>query len=63
MREYQAFPGHEDARTVLQLNTPHRKSKFKLGFGIVIATLDLCCLPITYFYALNFDTNLGTQDG
>jgi hypothetical protein len=44
-------------------HTPYRKRKFKLGLGIVIATLDLCCKPTTYFYALNFDTNLSIQDG
>jgi len=30
--------------------------------GVVLVALDLCCLPITYYYALNFDTNLSLQD-
>ena len=45
------------------LHTPHKKRRTILVAGVVLATLDLCCLPITYFYALNFDTNLNLQDG
>jgi hypothetical protein len=45
------------------LHTPHRKRKSILIAGVVLATLDLCCLPITYYYALKFDTNLKLQDG
>lgn len=30
--------------------------------GIVLAVMDLCCLPITYYYALKFDTTLNLQD-
>lgn len=44
------------------LHTPHKKRKTILVVGIVLATLDLCCLPITYYYALNFDTDLKLQD-
>ena len=45
------------------LHTPHRKRKTILMVGLVLATLDLCCLPITYYYALKFDTSLNVQDG
>lgn len=45
------------------LHTPHRKRKTILLAGVILATLDLCCLPITYFYALHFDTSLNLQDG
>jgi hypothetical protein len=44
------------------LHLSHRKRNIKLLIGLVLAILDLCCLPITYFYALNFDTNLNLQD-
>lgn len=44
------------------LHTPHRKRKTILIAGVLLATLDLCCLPITYYYALHFDTGLGLQD-
>jgi len=29
------------------LHTPHKKRRLILGVGVVLATLDLCCLPIT----------------
>lgn len=46
-----------------ELHTPHRRRKLVLVIGVILAILDLCCLPITYYYALNFDTNLSLQDG
>lgn len=46
-----------------ELHTPHRRRKLILIIGVILAILDLCCLPITYYYALNFDTNLSLQDG
>jgi hypothetical protein len=46
-----------------ELQTPHKKRKTILWLGVVLAVLDLCCLPVTYYYALNFDTNLKLQDG
>ncbi|KAF8864933.1 hypothetical protein BDZ45DRAFT_736569 [Acephala macrosclerotiorum] len=45
-----------------ELHTPHRRRKLILIIGVILAILDLCCLPITYYYALNFDTNLSLQD-
>lgn len=45
------------------LHTPHRKRKTILIAGLILATLDLCCLPITYYYALKFGTNLKLQNG
>jgi len=44
------------------LHTPHRKRKIKLLAGVILATLDLACLPIVYYYALNFGTSLSLQD-
>lgn len=29
------------------LHTPHKKRRLILSVGVVLATLDLCCLPIT----------------
>lgn len=45
------------------LHTPHNKRKKLFFFGVVVALLDLCLLPMTYYYALVFDTNLSVQDG
>lgn len=41
------------------LHTPHHKRRLKLLAGVVLVVLDLCCLPITYYYDLKFDTNLS----
>lgn len=46
-----------------ELHTPHKRRRLILWAGIVLAILDLCCLPITYYYALKFDTSLSLQDG
>ncbi|KAF7905436.1 uncharacterized protein EAF01_005957 [Botrytis porri] len=44
------------------LHTPHRRRKTILWVGLIIVTLDLACLPITYYYALSFGTNIELQD-
>ncbi|THV55004.1 hypothetical protein BGAL_0016g00470 [Botrytis galanthina] len=44
------------------LHTPHRRRKTILWVGLIIVTLDLACLPITYYYALRFGTNIELQD-
>jgi len=44
------------------LHTPHSKRKLILVVGLIAVTLDLCCLPITYYYALKFGTSLKLQD-
>ncbi|KAM3074665.1 hypothetical protein ACMFMG_008093 [Clarireedia jacksonii] len=44
------------------LHTPHRRRQTIMWVGLVLITLDLCCLPITYYYALNFGTRLPLQD-
>ena len=44
-----------------ELHTPHRKRLLLLLGGIGLAILDLGCLPLTYYYALKFDTNLSLQ--
>ncbi|ATZ49419.1 hypothetical protein BCIN_04g05720 [Botrytis cinerea B05.10] len=44
------------------LHTPHRRRKTILWVGLIIVTLDLACLPITYYYALSFGTDIALQD-
>lgn len=44
------------------LHTPHRRRKTILWVGLILVTLDLACLPITYYYALNFGTKMKLQD-
>lgn len=44
------------------LHTPHANRLFILIFGLLMATLDLCILPIVYYYALNYGTRLSLQD-
>lgn len=44
------------------LHTPHRRRKTILWIGLILVTLDLACLPITYYYALNFGTKMELQD-
>jgi hypothetical protein len=59
-------PSHVFTRTgepLPHLHTPHRKRKFIIIFGVAAVTLDLAGLPITYYYALKFDTNLSLQEG
>jgi len=50
------------AARLAPLHTPHRRRKFILFAGVTLVTLDLCALPITYYYALKFGTNLKLQD-
>ncbi|KAH6674454.1 hypothetical protein B0J14DRAFT_653750 [Halenospora varia] len=45
-----------------ELHTPHRRRRIILWVGVALATLDLCVLPITYYYAFKFGTNLSVQD-
>ncbi|PQE26348.1 metal ion binding protein [Rutstroemia sp. NJR-2017a BBW] len=44
------------------LHTPHRRRQTIMWVGLILITLDLCCLPITYYYALNFGTSLPLQE-
>jgi hypothetical protein len=44
------------------LHTPHPKRKIKVAIGVTLATLDLACLPIVYYYAFKFGTSLSLQD-
>jgi hypothetical protein len=44
------------------LQTPHKKRRLILSVGVFVATLDLCVLPIVYFYALTFGTSMNRQD-
>lgn len=43
------------------LHTPHKRRITLMTIGLLIATLDLSFLPITYFYALHFGTDLNLQ--
>lgn len=36
------------AEPLQDLHTPHRRRRLILVVGILLATMDLCCLPITY---------------
>jgi len=45
-----------------RLQRPHRRRKLILTIGVSLITLDLCVLPIVYYYALKFGTNLSVQD-
>ena len=44
------------------LQTPHPKRKITLWVGVFVATMDLCVLPIVYYYALRYGTSLSLQD-
>ena len=48
--------------TLESLHRPHKWRKTILIVGLVGAVLDLCCLPIAYYYALKFDTGLNLQE-
>lgn len=48
---------------VPSLPAPTRLRKILLVLGLVLATLDLCILPITYFYSLTYATSLTRQHG
>jgi len=43
------------------LHTPHKRRITLMTIGLLVATLDLSFLPITYFYALHFGTSLNLQ--
>lgn len=43
------------------LHTPHKRRITLMVVGIIVATLDLSFLPITYFYALKYGTALKLQ--
>jgi len=45
------------------LPPPTRNRKILLVIGLVLASLDLCMLPITYFYSLTFGAKLSRQTG
>jgi hypothetical protein len=45
------------------LPPPSRNRKILLVIGLVLASLDLCILPITYFYSLTFRAKLSRQTG
>jgi hypothetical protein len=45
------------------LPPPTRNRKILLVIGLVLASLDLCILPITYFYSLTFGAKLSRQTG
>ncbi len=44
------------------LHTPHRRRLIYCWIGITVLNLDLCYMPITYYYALHFGTSLKMQD-
>jgi len=44
------------------LPMPSHRRKVLLTIGLVVAVLDLCIMPITYFYSLTYGTNLSTRN-
>ncbi|RDL37870.1 Uncharacterized protein BP5553_05303 [Venustampulla echinocandica] len=52
---------HTEPLPKLHAVPPSRRRQVILWTGVTLVTLDLCCLPITYFYALKFDTDLSLQ--
>jgi hypothetical protein len=53
--------GHDNV--LPSLPPPTRNRKILLVIGLVLASLDLCIMPITYFYSLTFGTKLSRQTG
>jgi len=50
------------AQRLAPLHIPHRRRRIIQVCGLLLVTLDLCVLPITYYYALKFGTSLKLQD-
>ncbi|KII93309.1 hypothetical protein PLICRDRAFT_102084 [Plicaturopsis crispa FD-325 SS-3] len=44
------------------LHTPHNSRKKVFAAALVLVLLDLCILPLTYYYALKFASDLTLQD-
>jgi hypothetical protein len=62
------FLGENDGITTLDdlpppIPEPTRARKILLYIGLGIAVLDLCIMPIVYYYSLTFGTNLKEQSG
>ncbi|KAG9238088.1 hypothetical protein BJ875DRAFT_451917 [Amylocarpus encephaloides] len=50
------------AEPLPELHTPHRRRRMIIWIGVTVVIIDLCALPIAYYYAFEFGTNLTTQD-
>jgi hypothetical protein len=62
------FLGENDGITTLDdlpppIPEPTRTRKILLYIGLGIAVLDLCIMPIVYYYSLTFGTSLKEQSG
>jgi hypothetical protein len=45
------------------LPSPSKTREILLGIGLFLAALDLCILPITFYYSLTYGSSLSKQDG
>ena len=52
-----------DGNVLPALPSLTRNRKILLMIGLTLASLDLCMLPITYFYSLTFGAKLSRQTG
>lgn len=62
------FLGSNDGITTLDdvpppIPGPTKTRKILLHIGLAIAVLDLCVMPIVYYYSLTFGTSLKEQSG
>ncbi len=46
-----------------ELPAPSKLRKNLLVIGLIVASLDLCILPITYFYSLTYGTKFKRRTG
>lgn len=45
-----------------ELHTPHKRRQMIIWIGVSLVIIDLCALPISYYYAFKFGTKLSMQD-
>lgn len=59
-----SMPSHtiNFAEPLPELHTPHKKRRLIIWIGVTLVIIDLCALPIAYYYAFKFGTKLSTQD-
>lgn len=46
-----------------ELKTPHHKRKLFRTLGLAFVAIDLAIMPITYYFAFKYGTNLSLQTG
>lgn len=50
------------AEPLPELHTPHKRRQRIILIGVTLVIVDLCALPIAYYYAFKFGTKLSMQD-